>query len=336
MTPHAHYASAIEAELRRNVALQTDGPPLLLGMIRYHMGWVDQEFRPTQGATGKRIRPAVLLLAAESVGGCWERALPAAAAVELLHNFTLIHDDIEDRDTLRRGRPTLWSLWGIPQAINAGDALYAMSYRALLSLADHGVPHDRVVIALSRYTEAVVGITEGQCLDLAFEDMPLVDEASYLKMVAGKTARLTGLAAELGAVVVGSQASVTASLRVFGEALGMAFQMLDDILGLWGDPSDTGKPVGSDILKHKKTLPILHGLLHSAELRDLLARPELGPGDVQRAMDELAVTRSRAHTEARAAEYHRQALEALDAAVASGPAREVLVGFAEQLLARQR
>ena len=336
MTLPDAYLPAIEAELRRSVTLQTDSPPLLLGMIRYHLGWVDQEFRPAQSDSGKRIRPALLLLSAESAGGRWEQALPAAAAVELLHNFTLIHDDIEDRDTLRRGRPTLWTLWGIPQAINAGDALFAISYRALLALQGGGVPPERVLSALRRYTETIIGITEGQCMDLDFEDATSIDETTYLKMVEGKTARLIGLAAELGGIIAGAPAPVASSLRTFGEALGMAFQMLDDILGLWGDPRDTGKPVGSDLRKHKKTLPILHGMLHSPALRALLTEPELGPGDVRHAMEELAATGSRAHAEARAAEYHRQAREALDRAGVIGPAREALVGLAERLLARQR
>lgn len=330
------YLEAVEAELDRSVALRTGSPPLLLGMIRYHMGWVDQTFRPSHGDSGKRIRPLLLLLAAESVGGRWEQAVPAAVAVELLHNFTLIHDDIEDRDTLRRGRPTLWSLWGIPQAINAGDALFAIAYRALLGLSEREVRHDSVLIALSRYTEAVIGITEGQCMDLAFEDMPSVDEGTYLRMVEGKTARLIGLSAELGGIIAGAPEPVSTSLREFGEALGMAFQMLDDVLGLWGDPQETGKPVGSDLLNRKKTFPIIHGIRHNAELRDLLARPELEPEHVRRAMEALAGTESRAHTESRAAQHHRQAVEALDRAGSAGPAREALLALAERLLARQR
>lgn len=328
--------SEIEAELQRAVTLPTGHPALLLGMVRYHMGWLDAAFEPVRSDSGKRIRPIVLLLATESVGGDWHKALPAAAAIELLHNFTLIHDDIEDRDTVRRGRPTLWSLWGIPQAINAGDALFAISYRALLALPERGVPHPIVVTAAQRYTETIIAITEGQCMDLAFEETLRVDEATYLQMVEGKTARLFGLAAELGALVAGAPEASALALRRYGEALGMTFQMLDDILGLWGDPQETGKPVGSDLQKRKKTLPILHGITHSAPLSDLLAQPELSAADRQVALEELERTGSRAHAETRATEYHRVALEALEQSGASGPAREALEELATRLLTRQR
>lgn len=336
MTAPEVYLQAIEAELQARVAAQAGGPPLLLGMIRYHMGWIDQDFQPFEGESGKRIRPLLLLLAAESVGGRWEQALPAAASVELLHNFTLIHDDIEDRDTLRRGRPTLWSLWGIPQAINAGDALFAISCRTLLALPEQGVPHPQVVRALRHYSEAVIGITEGQCMDLAFEDTWSVDEETYLRMVQGKTARLLGLSAELGGLIAGAPDQALAALREFGEAMGMAFQMLDDVLGLWGDPSETGKPVGSDLQNRKKTYPIIHGMQHSAPLRALLASSDLGPNAVTRAMQELAATGSRAYTESAAARYHHQAVRALDRAGTAGPARDDLLALAERLLLRQR
>jgi len=336
MTVPESYLPEIEAELEHTVTLQTGQPPLLLGMIRYHMGWVDAHFQPAPSDGGKRVRPTLLLLASESVGGDWRQALPAAAGVELLHNFTLIHDDIEDRDTLRRGRPTLWSIWGIPQAINAGDALFAISYRALLGLAERDVEPGIVVTAAQRYTEAVVAITEGQCMDLAFEELPRVDEGTYLRMVEGKTARLLGLAAELGGIIAGAPEAATRALRRYGEALGMTFQMLDDILGLWGNPQETGKPVGADLQKRKKTLPILHGMARSAALCEVLAQPELGTADLHAALDELERTGSRTHTETRAAEYHRVALEALAQSGASGAARDALAGLATRLLTRQR
>jgi geranylgeranyl diphosphate synthase type I len=326
----------LEAEMRSIVNRHTGSPSLLLGMIRYHMGWVDQEFRPAQGNHGKRIRPLMLLLASEAAGGTWTQALPAAAAVELLHNFTLIHDDIEDRDALRRGRPTLWSIWGVPQAINAGDALFAISYEALLTLRERAVGDGQIVAAVTRYTEAVIGITEGQSMDLAFEDTASVDETTYLKMVEGKTARLLGLAAELGGIVAGAPDQATTALREFGEALGMAFQMLDDVLGLWGNPLETGKPVGSDLLNRKKTLPIIHGIRNSRDFRDLLQAPELGPTEVARAIAELDAAGSRAHAERLAVAYHAQASEALDRAGGTGSAREAMVELAEHLLTRRR
>ena len=336
MSLPARYLPALDAELRRVVDLRSDGPPLLYGMLRYHLGWVDSGFRPVQEDSGKRIRPVMLLLAAEASGGDWQQALPAAAAVELLHNFTLIHDDIEDRDTLRRGRATLWSIWGIAQAINAGDALFALSYLALLELTSRGTTPERVAAAAQQYTEAVISVTEGQCLDLAFEEEQIVDEAVYLEMIRGKTAALMGLAAELGGIIAGAPEGNPPALREFGEALGMAFQMNDDILGLWGDPAATGKPVASDIRKGKKTLPILHGLTESPALRDLLVLPAPTDVDVQHALKELDRVGSRAYAEDRAAGYHRQALEALDRSGGAGNAQQALRDLVQRLVNRAR
>lgn len=312
MKPTDRYTSALEAELRRRVPASPSGPALLYSMLHYHLGWVDRDFRAVNVDGGKRIRPTILLLATEAQGGVWEKALPAAAAVELLHNFTLIHDDIEDRDEFRRGRPTLWTIWGVAQAINAGDALYSLSYQSLLTLHEQGLPPNAIVTAVSHYTDAVLRITEGQCRDLSFETEPAVAEADYLTMIEGKTSALLGMAAELGAIIAGAPEENSTALREFGEALGKAFQMYDDLLGLWGDPQVTGKPAGSDLLKGKKTLPILHGLQHSSAVRDLLLDPAFGATQVPLALSMLETVGSRAHTEACAQVFHRQALDALE------------------------
>lgn len=330
------YQSRLDAEMRRRVSKPMTGPNLLYGMMHYHLGWADRHFRPTRVDSGKRIRPNLLLLATESQGGDWTAALPAAAAIELLHNFTLIHDDIEDRDEVRRGRPTLWALWGIPQAINAGDALFSLSYQSILALKESGIPAERVLSSAQRYTEVITLITEGQCRDLAFESQSDVDEVAYLVMVSGKTAALLGLATELGSTIAGTGGTHGLAMREFGEAMGMAFQMLDDLLGLWGDPQRTGKPVGSDLLKGKKTLPILYGLQHSAALREMLLEPGFSADRVPEALEELEAVGSRAHTEAQAEVYHQQAQHALAASGGSGEAYESLRTLAETLLRRQK
>ncbi len=312
------------------------GPDQLYKMLQYHLGWVDEAFRPVESNPGKRLRPAMLLLSAETYGGAWRQALPAAAAVELLHNFTLIHDDIEDHDDLRRGRPTLWRLWQVPQAINAGDALFAISYRAMLALEDRGVPAPRVTLALRRFTEAVIRITEGQHQDIGFEHDDEVTEARYLAMISGKTAALIGLATELGAIIAGAGEIAAQTQQVFGESLGMAFQMVDDLLGLWGDSERTGKPVGADLRKRKKTLPILHGMSTSPRFRHLLEAPTLGAAEVVEALQILEDCGSRAYTEERARAYHREALAALELARGSGEACEALRALAAQLPGRQK
>ena len=335
MDPLKHYLPDLESEMRRLVTSHTHGPDLMYGMMRYHLGWVDRDFQPVDLPAGKRIRPIILLLASEAQGGNWQQALPAAAAIELLHNFTLIHDDIEDGDQLRRGRPTLWSIWGVPQAINAGDAMFTISYRGLLRLPDHGVSADRTVAAAQCYAEAVLHITEGQCRDIGFETDDQISEAQYLAMISGKTAALLGLAAEVGAVIAGAGDEHRAALRDFGESLGKAFQMYDDLLGLWGDPEKTGKPVGSDLVKRKKTLPILHGIQSSTTFRDLLAGEVLTRPGIRTALAELESCGSRAYTEAQARHFHDRALTALQRSGGIGPAQEALHALAQRLLGRQ-
>ncbi len=336
MDPLEHRIQALEEEMRRLVPMRSAEPDLLYGMLHYHLGWADRDFKPATVDGGKRIRPLILLLATEAQGGDWYQALPAAAAVELLHNFTLIHDDIEDQDALRRGRDTLWSIWGIPQAINAGDALFALAYRGMLSLSDHGVPEQLALTATRRFTEAILRITEGQCRDLAFESQDIVDEAAYLQMIEGKTAALIGLAAELGAIIAGAQQPNAKALRDFGEALGKAFQMQDDLLGLWGDPSQTGKPIASDLHNRKKTLPILHGMATSPVLRKQLLNPSFDAQDIPQALIELDHTGSRAYTEAQARAFHRQALDALQRSKGCGSALETLRHLTERLVERQK
>ncbi len=332
----AAYFRALDTEMRRLLITREDGPPLLYGMLRYHLGWLNRSFEPAQVDGGKHIRPLILLLAVQAQGEQWEQAVGAAAAIELLHNFTLIHDDIEDRDVIRRGRETVWSLWGVAQALNAGDALFALSYRGLIELVAHGIPADRVVRATSRFTETVVYITEGQCRDLEFETRPATNEPEYLEMVRGKTAALLGLSAELGGIIAGTSQDRCDALREFGEALGIAFQMYDDILGLWGDPAKTGKPVGSDLLKGKKSMPILYGLRVSESLQHLLTASESSERRVAEALSELERVGSRDYTEERAAHYHGQALDALERTGGIGPAQEALRGLAERLLGREK
>lgn len=339
MDPFARYLPALEAELQRVLHPPAEGPALLYGMLHYHMGWVDAAFQPCRADAGKRLRPVFLLLSCEAQGGAWEPALPAAAAVELLHNFSLIHDDIEDQDATRRGRPTLWALWGEAQAINAGDALFALAYRALLDLQHTGTPPERLLDALRRFDRAVLQLTAGQCLDIAFEKENTVTEATYLQMVGGKTAALLGLVCELGGLLAGASAERVAALREFGTYLGLSFQMQDDILGLWGDSARTGKPVGADLRQGKKTLPILHGLMQSAELRERLAALNHTPMDeptIAELCAALVALGSRDYTEARARAYQQQALAALARSEGQGQAFAALQTLTEQLLGRER
>lgn len=244
--------------------------------LAYHLGITDLDGSPLHAATrGKGIRPMVCLCTAAAVGGDAAKALAVATAVELTHEFSLIHDDIQDGDRLRRGRPTLWTLVGAAQAINAGDALFAIA-RSLLSAADRGYD-DATAVALSAcYDEACLRLAEGQQQDIGFEAGDPVTDAAYLRMVRDKTGALLGAAAAMGALAGGAAGTVAAALGDFGEAVGVAFQIHDDVLGLWGDPERTGKPAGNDLRRRKRSLPILRGLGH----------PDLGPDLAARLVDE--------------------------------------------------
>lgn len=330
------YILPLEAEMRAVVQASDPATAGLFGMLRYHLGWVDATFIPCQAQTGKRVRPVLCLLACQACGGDWEQALPAAAAVELMHNFSLIHDDIEDRDRTRRGRPTVWALWGEAQGINAGDTLFALAQLALARLTGRGVPASTTVAAVRLFNRTCLALTSGQYLDISFESRESVPVSEYLAMVEGKTAALAACACEMGALVAAAPVPQRERLRAFGHHLGMAFQMHDDVLGIWGDPQVTGKPVGADIARRKKTLPILHGLERSGELGALLAQETLAAAEVRRATRLLEETGSRAYTEGLAREHHAQALAALEQTRLSGPASRALRELAQALLERER
>jgi geranylgeranyl diphosphate synthase type I len=231
----------------------------LYEMLAYHLGLDD-----AGGPRGKRMRPLLGLLAYQSLTGDYRAALPGAAAVELGHNFSLVHDDIEDADTERRHRPTLWALWGVPLAINAGDALFALSRLALYRLLD-GFGERRVLALMRVYDETCLALCEGQYLDISFERRPDVTVDAYLEMIGKKTAALVGASVQAGAILATDDGEVVEAYRRFGYDLGMAFQMADDVKGSFWTSSDTGKPEAGDVRKRKKTLPLVWALEHGTD-----------------------------------------------------------------------
>lgn len=331
---------AIDAEMRSHLWAASPLLEPFYGMMAYHLGWRDADLRPADEPVGKRLRPLLCLLACEAVGGAWPLALPAAAAVELLHNFTLIHDDIEDHTPLRRGRPAVWSLWGVPQAINAGDGLFVLARMALLRLRSQPLPPEVVLEAVAQFDWAILRICEGQYLDLDFEGRLDVDEPSYLGMIARKTAALLETSLYLGALIGGGSEDLCASLRAYGRELGLAFQMQDDVLGVWGEQDRTGKPAAADVYGRKLGLPVIHALTGAkGNDRAVLEQVYGGSGavheeDVVAVRDVLERMGSRAYVEGRAAVHHDEALRALEG-IAAGPAREALEHIARSLLGRQ-
>jgi geranylgeranyl diphosphate synthase type I len=327
------YLPAIESNLRQGVAVtRTPGLEELHHMLAYHMGWEGEGAGPD--AQGKRIRPLLVLLCAEACqAGTWQSALPAAVAVELVHNFSLIHDDIEDNSPLRRGRPTLWTQWGIPQAINAGDALFTLAHLAALRLTETA-DTPIALRAAQIIQQTCLHLTQGQYLDIGYANRNNLQPADYWPMVAGKTAALLACCTELGALVAGS--SQAGQYREFGRLLGLAFQAQDDLLGIWGDVLLTGKSAESDLVEGKKSLPVLYGISYQGQFAQRWASGPVTVGEVAELSALLEAEGARAATQADADRLTQDALQALDAANPQGEAGQALHELAHMLLKRQK
>jgi geranylgeranyl diphosphate synthase type I len=278
------YRSEIDAELRASVESREAA---FSPQVRYHMGWVDARGAASSRRDGKALRPSLLLLICEGLGGDRHRALPLAAAVQLVHDFSLLHDDIQDGDRERRHRPTVWALWGVPQAINVGDAVFSLAMFALHDALQAGLSPPHVLEAHSALARACLEMIEGQYMDLSFEESEIVSPDDYMDMAERKTGALMGASLELGAIAAGADDFRAAACRTAGRNLGLAFQFRDDYLGIWGRPSETGKEAGGDILRRKKSLPVVYGLSQTspqgAEFRRIYGLSSLSAEDVERA-----------------------------------------------------
>jgi geranylgeranyl diphosphate synthase type I len=236
-------------------AAVTSLPTSMRRITGYHFGWWDADGQAAVGDGGKALRPALVLLAATAVGGTPETAVPAAVAVELVHNFSLLHDDVMDNDATRRHRPTAWRVFGVPAAILAGDALLTLAFDVLASSG-----HPAAQEAMRALSAAVQDLVDGQSADTTFERRADVSLAECVRMAEHKTGALIGRSCELGAIFGGGTSEQVTGLRSFGDQLGLAFQLVDDLLGIWGDPAVTGKPVYSDLRNRKKSLPVVAAL----------------------------------------------------------------------------
>ncbi|HEY2793572.1 MAG TPA: polyprenyl synthetase family protein [Micromonosporaceae bacterium] len=237
----------------------------------YHMGWCDADGAPVTSGGGKAVRPALALLGAEAVGAAGSVGLPGAVAVELIHNFSLLHDDLLDGDTERRHRKTVWAIWGAGAAILAGDSMLALAHEIVLESPSASAGKAAYLLATTTRE-----LTRGQVQDLAFEHRQDVTLEECIDMAGGKTGSLLAASAAIGAVLADAPAATVAALTTFGAQIGIAFQLVDDVLGIWGDPEVTGKPVHSDLRSRKKSLPVTYAIedtQYGPELRTWLAAP---------------------------------------------------------------
>ncbi|MFE3252538.1 family 2 encapsulin nanocompartment cargo protein polyprenyl transferase [Streptomyces sp. NPDC059209] len=323
----------VQPELR--AAVETL-PPAVRRVARYHFGWRRADGSPVAGGAGKAIRPALVLAAAQALGGEPHRAVPAAVSVELAHNFTLLHDDVIDEDPTRRHRPTAWTVFGTTDAIIAGDALQALALR-LLAEDRHPASSPAAV----RLTDCVIELCAGQQTDCALErrgpnDVSL-DEC--LTMAMAKTGALLGTSCALGALYADAGDEQVAALDAFGREAGLAFQLIDDLIGIWGDPDRTGKPAGADLVAHKKSLPVVAALVsgHPAaeELADLYLRP-MDEAAVARAASAVERAGGRDWAQEQAADRMSRAVRQLSGAVPDLAAAGDLLALAEYVTRRTR
>ncbi|WP_432095014.1 family 2 encapsulin nanocompartment cargo protein polyprenyl transferase [Streptomyces sp. bgisy100] len=311
-------------------------PASMRRIAAYHFGWQDAGGTATAGNAGKAIRPALVLAAAGALGGRAEQAVRAAAAVELVHNFTLLHDDVIDRDPTRRHRPTAWTVFGIPDAILAGDALHSLALRILAQ-----DPHPAATQAAGRLAACVVELCDGQHADCAFEQRAEVGLDESLAMAEAKTGALLGCACALGALYAGAGESAVAAMDAFGREAGLAFQLIDDLIGIWGDPADTGKPVGADIAARKKSLPVVAALASGTPAAAELARVyamegPLDAGALRRAADAVERAGGRDWAQSEACVRMASAVDQLARAVPDLAHAGDLLALAEFVTRRSR
>ncbi|MGP4014368.1 polyprenyl synthetase family protein [Saccharopolyspora sp. 5N708] len=303
-------------------------------MVGYHLGWWDQNGRPGDAVQGKALRPTLVLLSATAMGGEVSDATPAAAAVELVHNFSLLHDDVIDGDLIRHHRPTAWAVFGTDRAIVAGDAMLALAVRTVLR-------GPSAASAAKRLSSCVVSLCDGQAKDVAFERRPDVSLGECLAMAADKTAALLACSCGLGALSAGARPAQVDAMRAFGHELGMAFQLVDDLLGIWGDPAVTGKPAGADLARRKKSLPVVAALTSDTAAGRELSSVYDGDGplntdQIARAADLVEAAGGRAWAARQAADRLADAAAYLHAAECAPAAHADLLTLARLITRRDR
>jgi len=325
---------AIEKELQGQVArLDARNTLPFHEMLTYHMGWTGEG--AGREATGKRIRPLIVLLATASVGADWKTSLPAAAAVELVHNFSLVHDDVQDNSGKRRGRPTVWTKWGVPMAINVGDALFVVANQAVMDLIKTH-PASTVVQAATILQDTCLDLTRGQFLDMSYEERNDLSLEDYWPMVGGKTSALLSACTYIGALLGGAGEAEQEAYRQFGYHLGLAFQVQDDILGIWGDEVVTGKSVASDLVEGKNSLPVLYALGKQGKFAKRWKQGPITIAEVKAVATLLEEEGGREYAEKTSEKETQTALDYLSKANPRGAAGESMLELANVLLKRDQ
>ncbi len=305
------------------------------------MGWTDIDGSESESTGGKRLRPTLALLAADAAGGEPERAMPVAVSLEYVHNFSLIHDDLEDQDRIRHHRPTVWAVWGEPTAIVSGNAMLKIADRAMEKLADHNISTEVILEAQHSLTANYLRMMEGQYLDIQFESLASVTVEQYLDMIERKTGALIETAVFLGSFVGrpgGPDREFSAGLRSVGYELGRIFQIRDDILGVWGG-QETGKPVGADIQRKKKALPAVHALSMSdgaakQRITEIFSKEELSGDDVEDALQVMEDLSTQDYCQSLADERWNRARTVLQSLDLAGETARDLEDLGEFLLIR--
>lgn len=301
----------------------------------YHMGWCDADGTPTPGGNGggKAIRPALALLSAEAVGAGAEVGLPGAVGVELIHNFSLIHDDLLDGDLERRHRRTVWAIWGSATAILTGDALLALAHEVVLESDAPGCARAGWLLA-----SVTRELTRGQVQDLAFETRSDVTLDECIDMAGGKTGSLLAASAAIGAVLAGAPPDTVGALTTFGAQFGLAFQLVDDVLGIWGDPTVTGKSIHSDLHARKKSLPVTYALgdpQYGEQIRTFLTgADEPDPVSIAAMADTLASAGARDWALSEAGRRMKLAEQALSTVDLEPAARDNMIALAQYVVER--
>lgn len=314
----------------------------LYTLLRYHLGWVDPQGGPLASSAfqGKALRPTLCLFACEALGGDLGKASCAAAALELIHNFSLIHDDIQDQDQERRHQPTVWHLWGVPRALVAGNAMQSVGDLALLQVSRLNVSPETTLKVSQLLTESYLQMIQGQCLDLGFEDRNSIRTEDYLHMIAYKTGALIRSGLEMGALLATEDSVPVRAFARFGDYLGRVFQIRDDFLGIWGDEATTGKPTGNDIRRRKKSFPVVFALERASgqareDLLRIYGQGNLDENDVAEVIDVLHEVGAPEYSQQLTEESAEQALQALREISLPSWAKAEVEGLVEFLSRRE-